>query len=196
MFHIKFIFCKTIVLQTGCDQMSFFNGKGKKSSWNVWEKYTDLASSLNSILNNLTIENLEKELPVLERFIVLLYDRTTTITTVNDQRKYIFANRGRSLESIPPTKDALLQHLKRSVYQGGHCWGQSMERNQILPDPKYWGWTVDEGKYSIHWTTSLEASKICRELIRCSCKKGCGERCKCVKATLKCTEFGQMHELA
>ena len=37
------------------------------------------------------------------------------------------------------------------------------------------------------WTELPEASQICRELIRCSCKKGCRSRCKCVKAVLQCT---------
>ena len=46
---------------------------------------------------------------------VLLYDRTSTCSTVNETRKGLFTRKGRMTDSIPPTKDALWNHLKRAV---------------------------------------------------------------------------------
>ena len=52
-------------------------------------------------------------MPVLERFVVLMYDRTSQCQRVNDARKVLFSQKGRTLENIPPSADALLQHAKR-----------------------------------------------------------------------------------
>ena len=45
-----------------------------------------------------------------------MYDRTSTCTMVNAARKDLFTRKGRDIESIPPTADALLQHAKRATY--------------------------------------------------------------------------------
>ena len=55
---------------------------------------------------------------MLERFVVLMYDRTSQITEVNTQRQALFSRRGRSIENIPPTQAALRQHILRATYQG------------------------------------------------------------------------------
>jgi len=40
-------------------------------------------------------------MPVLERFVVLMYDQTSQCQRVNDARKALFARKGRTLEKIP-----------------------------------------------------------------------------------------------
>jgi hypothetical protein len=77
---------------------------------------------------------------ILERFIVLLYDRTCPKMKFNEARKMLFAQKGRSLELIPPTRAALVQHVKRAVYQGEYCWGQATTPMGLLPSPIEWGW--------------------------------------------------------
>ena len=69
---------------------------------------------------------------------MLLYDRTSLCQGVNDARKVLFAQKGRTLESIPPSADALLQHTARVAYQAGHCWGQCIVSNPDLPSPSEW----------------------------------------------------------
>ena len=49
---------------------------------------------------------------VLERFVVLLYDRTSDQVSVNNARKLLFTNKSRSLENLPPTQVGLVQHIK------------------------------------------------------------------------------------
>jgi len=60
---------------------------------------------------------------VLERLVILLYDRTSSeeVTVV---RKQLFAQKGRPMDGLPPTKAALKQHTgtKRAAYQAGHVW--------------------------------------------------------------------------
>jgi len=41
-------------------------------------------------------------------------------------RKHLFTQNGRSIDALPPTREALKQHIKRAAYQAGYCWGQMM----------------------------------------------------------------------
>ena len=31
------------------------------------------------------------------------------------------------MDALPPSRAALIQHIKRAVYQGGHCWGKMLQ---------------------------------------------------------------------
>ena len=124
---------------------------------------------------------------VIERFVVLLYDRTSNLLDVNQARKELFSKKSRSIESIPPSKAALLQHTKRAVFQGAFVWGQSLLKQPVIPPPSEWGWERVGSSWKPKWTTLSQAKDSCYELIHCSCKKGCKGRCKCVKANLECT---------
>mgnify|MGYP001291673671 CR=1 FL=1 len=131
---------------------------------------------------------LEEDFQLLQKYVVLLYERTSGCHAVNEQRKALFA-KGRQLDRIPPTEAALKEHVKRAAYQGGHVWGQSLVPMQTLPSPEHWGWSkVDQG-WIPFWTSLPEASKSCQELIKCGCKKSCRPPCKCATAGLPCTEL-------
>ncbi len=68
---------------TGCDTTSFFLGHGKKRAWTTWENLPDLTPILLS-LHTLegTSEIPDECIAVIERFIVLLYDRTSMLSKV------------------------------------------------------------------------------------------------------------------
>ncbi len=59
-------------------------------------------------------------MPVTEQFVTLMYDHTSTCKSTNDARKDLFTRKGRAIDAILPTADALLQHVKRSAYQAGY----------------------------------------------------------------------------
>ena len=123
----------------------------------------------------------------IERYIVTTYSRTCPADTVNEARKILFSQGDRMIENVPPTEDALKQHIKRAVYQAGYVWKQSLQKFQHLPSPSEWGWTFKDEHWTPVWTTMPQASKVCRELIRCGCQKTCGVRCKCQIAKFDCT---------
>ena len=124
---------------------------------------------------------------IIERFVILLYDRTSTFKEINKARKKIFA-KNNNVQLIPPTKAALEEHVKRAAYQGGHVWGQTLLPTPELPPPSNWGWIKnDEGVYEPHWTKLPKAAHSCYELVSCKCKTRCVKRCKCKKAALECT---------
>ena len=70
---------------------------------------------------------------VLESYVVLMYGRGSDETTVDSARKHMFTSKARSIDTIPPTRAALLQHARRETYQGGHVWGQAQVRDPDLP---------------------------------------------------------------
>ena len=156
-------------------------------TWRTWNQYDELTTSLNEISICPSKEEVEAALPTIERFVVLLYDRTSVCKNVNECRKDLFARKGRLPDGIPPTLDALKLHIYMAVYQASYCWAQSLLK-EATPDPTEWGWRKADG-YEIVWTKLPEAAKICQELVRygCQSEKGCRGRCKCIKASLKCT---------
>ena len=111
-----------------CDMVSWFSGRGKKTCWNTWnavEHVTQAFCALTTIPNAI-----DHWFQTLERFVVLLYDRTSSLYCVNEVRKVLFTKKGRQLGKIPPTKAALLQHVTRAVYKTVNCWGQMLIRTQ------------------------------------------------------------------
>ena len=135
-------------------------------------------------------EVLLSSIPALEKFTVHMYDRTLDCTKVDEARKVLFSQKGRSLDCIPPTSATLVQHIKRAAFQAGYCWGQCLFTSPIFPDLERWGWKKGtQGVWEPLWSTLPEASKACQELIKCGCKSRCKGGCSCVKAGLKCTSL-------
>ena len=171
---------------TGCDTVSFFSGRGKKTAWDVWKVFPELTPVLKALL--MLPEDIDDTcLDVIERFVILLYDRTSSLTRVNEARQELFSRKARSLDNIPPTQASLRQHVKRAVLQGGFVWGQTLLKQPTLPSPSRWGWQPESNHWVPHWMTLSQAKDSCYELIRCGCKAGCRGRCKCHKANLTCT---------
>ena len=93
---------------TGCDIASQFSGGGKKTAWKTWGSF----SQVNETFAQLSSGGLltASDLQILERYVVLMYDRTCPVATVNECRKYLFTQLGRMIENCPPTQNALIQH--------------------------------------------------------------------------------------
>ena len=163
--------------------MSSFAGIGKKTAWAAWNVYPEVTEAFEELMH-MADPISDRTLEVIERFVVLMYSRTSDLSRINNARKQLFAQKSRSLENIPPTQAALEQHLKRARYQC-NCWNMCLSPDPQLPDPSDWGWTKVSTEWQPFWNTLPEASKSCYELIHCDCKKGRHGRCKCVKVMLK-----------
>ena len=145
---------------------------------------TDVFVALSQVPNSIS----NVHICAIERFVILLYDTTSSQQSINAARKELFTRKGRQIDAIPPTRDALTQHVKRAIYQGAHVWGQCLVKCPEIPNPDEWGWKRDQdGSWYPSWTTLPDASAVCQELIKCSCKQRCRGRCKCVNAGLACT---------
>ncbi len=162
---------------TGCDTVSFFGGKGKKTAWDTWKTYNEVTPAFSALAARPTLQTIQEWIGPLERFVILMYDRFSSQECVNEARKQLFTQKGRAMECLPPTQAALTQHIKRAAYQAGYCWSQMVIKVPELPSPNEWGWKKTDDGWEAHWTTLPEAAQACRELIKCSCKKSCRGRC-------------------
>ncbi len=81
--------------------------------WNALPNLTALFKRLSQTPQEIT----DSEMEELERFVVLLYSRTSQICTVNAARIHLFSYGNRKLENIPPSRAALLQHVRRAAFQ-------------------------------------------------------------------------------
>ena len=116
---------------------------------------------------------------------MILYDKTSNLCHIDEARKEQFFQKGKTMEKLPPTQHALLQHVKQVAYQAG-IWCTSEQSEQHAPAAEGWGWTLDkENQLWIPvWNTLPLASKACSELVKRNCKseRGCDARCGCKKA--------------
>ena len=128
----------------------------------------------------------------LKHYTVVLYDKTSSLESVDEARRELFCQKNRTMENIPPTQDAVLQHSKRVSYQAG-IWTTSDLAQKQPPSPEGHGWTFDREHQSWVpvWSTLPVSSIACSELVKCGCKndKGCGARCSCRNTRWKCTEL-------
>ena len=90
----------------GCDTTSAFLGKGKKSAWEAWKVYPEATEAFLFVKDSPFVP-LDINTPVfdvLQRFVVILYDRASLATDVNTVRRELFTRKNRALENIPPTE--------------------------------------------------------------------------------------------
>jgi len=113
---------------TGCDTMSSFYGRSKKTAWDVWKVCNDITNVCIRLSKHGQLDVKNEDVKKLERFVVLLYDRTSDVESVNECRQILFAQKGRNIELIPPTEDALYQHIKRAVLQARFIWNTSLQK--------------------------------------------------------------------
>ena len=173
---------------TGCDTVSTFAGIGKRSAWNAWMKYHDVDETFIKLGNHQCSSLIQNKVSdELQRFVCLMYDRTTTTSNVDDCRRILFTKKNQAIQNIPPTLDALIQHTKRAALQA-FIWNKCLERAPVIPQSTEFGWKSIQSGFEPVWTTLPDVSSHCEELVSCSCKKRCSI-CKCVKQNLPCTQL-------
>ena len=123
---------------TGSDNTSFFSGTGKKSAYAKWSMRPEHTTMLCHLMDKQVTPSSDG-IAVIESFVILLYSVSCTLTAVNQARQQIFAQSFRTFEYLPPTKAALVEHVKRPTHQAGYVWGQSIIAKQVLSSPSPWG---------------------------------------------------------
>ena len=63
---------------TGCDTASCIGGRGKKTAWDTWTSYGDVTAAFCALGAMPDPRAVEEWMQPLERFVVSLYDRTST----------------------------------------------------------------------------------------------------------------------
>ena len=86
---------------------------------------------------------------------------------MNELRKQLFTQKTRTIDNIPPTRDELLQHTKRTAYQGSVIWGNCLGANPSMPTPDLFGWQKLDGTWVPFLSVLADASMSCQDLIHC-----------------------------
>ena len=123
---------------------------------------------------------------ILERFVIIMYNRTSECTYLDSARKYRFTKKSRQLGFTPTHIKYIHAACQTNHLSSSSLLGQCLQ-SPLKYDPSRWGWSKNDDEWIPVWTTLPQVSQICSELQHCSCKKGCLGNCKCVKANLSCT---------
>ena len=175
---------------TGSQTTSAFKSIGKKKALGILKASEDSEKAFADIHCN-PFQDLTEDDPkfaVIQRFVVLMYSKTSILSSVNEARMELYFQRSHNIETIPPTSNSLLFHTKRAIYQCGK-WSRTLTAKQNLPSPANFGWKEVNGpivKWEPLWMTQSQAIRECREFYKCNCKQPC-TRCKCKMAQLNCT---------
>lgn len=74
---------------SGCDIVTAFRGKGRKSAWQIWKVFpdvTDVFTRFSMRLNSIEGTDMDN----IEAFLCLIYDRTTATFVVNEEARILF----------------------------------------------------------------------------------------------------------
>ena len=168
---------------TSCDVVSAFRGKGNKSAWQTWDMCAE-ASDVFARLSQYPPTVNDNEIDILETFVVIMDDRSSTATGDNNARLDMFARKQGQDQAIPSTRSALLQHVMHAAYQAGYVWSQSPLRHPETQSPAYWGWAKNGDLWNVVWTTLPPIVESCQQLTKCGCKSDCHGRCTCYRLGL------------
>ena len=144
---------------TGSDTTSAFFGRGKKMAWAAWNCYPDVTEAFTYMALNpyaqLSVD--AQHFRQLEHFTVILYDKTSHLENVDEARKELFCQNNKTMQTIPPTQNAVLQHSKRAAYQAALSTTSDLSEQHA----EGWGWELDSGSLSYIpvWNTLPVASK-------------------------------------
>lgn len=174
---------------TGYRTTSAFHGIGKTTAWNTLTNFPKVIPAMSKLIKDGTNHLCNESMEILERFTIMMYDSRSKLTKLHESRRILFTKKvkPRAIDRIPPTRDALEQHVKRSLLQS-HIWTQCLHNSIKQLEPTEWGWKHQENSAKLVpvWTTIPIVADHYR-LYTCKCKGKCTGRCKCVENLLPCT---------
>ena len=165
---------------TGTDTTSKFHGHSKKSGWKVFKTNPGQLARLGT---DITLQ--ESEMKAFERFVVSMYAPSSKAKGVSELRAEFFHKR--SIENLPPTSDALGQHVLHAHYQAS-VWKQAINTEPTLPTLLESGWNQVDGKLIPTLMTIPAKPTTSSELVECSCSTQCSRgNCSCRLLQTCCT---------
>ena len=193
--HISLERCKELLFLhalSGSDYTSSFYQVGKVKFWNSWLSNTDISQTFLTFSDSPSLPLSDEALHVVERFIVSLYTNEPSYPSSIDLARYeIFKYRGNlEMRSLPPTRDALVQHIHKAAYVSGYIWGRSHLTNTTDEPLSNWTWNLSGGKICCVWlssnTSPLSEDLSKKAFRKCGCRKKCTKICSCRKQEIRC----------
>ena len=139
---------------SGCDTTSAFWKKGKKSFWQDWMAFEEVTDTFVYLASH-PFEPLDsncENFRMIERLIVLVYDQTSTSLSINQTKRELLCLKNVTMERMSLTQNALLQHMKRAVYQAS-IWVTSTKVQQMIPSRLNYDWGQVGSAWNSTWLT-------------------------------------------
>ena len=163
---------------TGCDTTSFIAQHSKFTAW------TALVSNSHLIKNLGTNSLEESDYKQIEKFFCILYGMPEE-EDINIVRYNLFLKK-QNPDALPPTRDALCQHIKRSHLQS-LIWNWANIPKPILPDAIECGYEMSDIGLKPVLMIEDAIPKSALKITSCNCTTNCiNNRCGCRKAGLFC----------
>ena len=124
---------------------------------------------------------------LIQKFVVYVYLRKFDL---DELRYQMFVNSSSNdFRAIPPSKDALFQHLLWAYYQSGWVWGKSLLLQEAPPKKESWGWRIHGGNLKFSWKINDCYDKLVNLAVVCQCRSSKCLNCKCAKNKIKSLRF-------
>ena len=180
---------------SGCDTVAGCYGIRKGTVVNALRAGLSL-----SLLGSIT-SSIDSVISQVTAFMSYCYGQTNCSDSMSDTRLNVWASKigkgstSSNLSSIPPTKEAFAENVKRAHFQA--CvWLSLQDNNHPSLDPTEFGWKRDEQSKTLQPVTLPDhidlAPAFILKLIRCSCQSDtpCSIRmCSCKHANMICTIY-------
>ena len=154
------------VTLTGCDSTSAMKGRYKIMCFSAWKKCSPRVTECMVELLDSPFQPLQMDtkFDALEELFIHIYGGGQE-SSINQVRKTIFCQRNQNVEMIPPP-------ITECPYR---TWSVSA------------GWKREHDHRIPEWITIPEVAAMCKELVKCGCKKPCSRVCSCRKHALTWT---------
>ena len=107
----------------------------------------------------------EDDTVMLEKFVVTMYDRSSSTVAVGDARLELFARKQRFYDAILPTRAALVQHIRRAAYQAACIWSRALVCQPEEESPAEWEWKQERDCWSTLWSTLPPVCVRCKRAL-------------------------------
>ena len=87
--------------------MSSFCNHGKKTACETWSTYNEVTNEFNLLSDKPSEDCVKESVENIERFVILLYDRSSECLRVDAERKDLFTKKVLSVDNISPRASAL-----------------------------------------------------------------------------------------
>ena len=122
---------------TGADDVESIRGKGKKTCWDLWQKFPEFTPAFTMLCQmNPTTEDVNSVMPQLNKYAAYLFQTTRDFGDVDSLRRHTFIHKGKPFDALPPGSDALMLHTHRAAFRAGHVWGKVLVPMMNVPSLK------------------------------------------------------------
>ena len=126
----------------------------------------------------------------IETFVSKLYGVNSNNVDEARYIKFCSKNGVPEPQKLPPTRDALLLHCKRSNYVTAVV-KRALENDANIPSLNNYGWVIEDDELKIKWMLLPPAPPQVLNFVACGCNKtSCKTKaCVCLSHGLKCTDL-------